>query len=100
MFGSDGRRSSSRGRPGATALVLSLALHVAALATLWLTGLARRDPLPEFRVYRVNLVPPPPREAGPPGAVAPTVPHGLPHARAETPPQPAPPPGPQPGPPR
>jgi len=95
MFGSDGRRSSSRGRPGATALVLSLALHVAALATLWMTGLARRDPLPEFRVYRVNIVSPPPREAGPPVAVAPTVPQVVPPPREEPPPQPEPQPEPR-----
>jgi DedD protein len=60
-IGDEGRR---RG-PGGRALLGSLALHLLALAVFWLAGLSHASPLPPLKSYRVNIVSPPPVEAGP-----------------------------------
>jgi outer membrane biosynthesis protein TonB len=47
------------------ALLGSLALHLLAVAAFWLSGLTYASPLPPMKSYRVNIISPPPVEAGP-----------------------------------
>ncbi|HWV56750.1 MAG TPA: TonB family protein [Longimicrobiales bacterium] len=53
-------------KPSRRAVVSSIALHVLVLGGFIGSALAPREPLPEFIVYRVELVSPPPTEEGPP----------------------------------
>lgn len=55
----------SRPRPGKGAVVASVLAHVALLGGAIAASLLVADPLPAFEVYRVELVSPPPAEAGP-----------------------------------
>lgn len=57
------QRRRDRGRAGA-AFLGSVALHAAAVVLLWVT--ARAAPLPEMRVYAVEIISPPPQAAGEP----------------------------------
>lgn len=50
---------NSRDGPGRGPILLSVGLH-ALLIVLLLAGIADQDPLPEFVVYRVSIVSPPP----------------------------------------
>lgn len=79
--------------PGRRALLGSLGLHAALLGGTLLAGVQFGRPQPEFRVYRVNIVSPPPAqvaEATPPAEPEPEPPE--PEPEPPTPePEPAPP---------
>jgi TonB family protein len=84
--------TSRRRRPDGRALAASLAVHGVLLLVMVVAGRVAASPLPEFRVYRVHMVSPPPLETGPPEpAVAEAPP-------VETAPVEAPPPAPEPDP--
>lgn len=61
-------------RPPSRAVLLSLFAHGFAAAMMWLAGVSVTDELPEFEVYRVELVSPPPQVQGEPEPVTPTQP--------------------------
>ena len=61
-------------RPPSRAVVLSVGAHVLAALAMWGAGVTLTDDLPEFEVYRVELVSPPPQVQGEPEPVAPTQP--------------------------
>lgn len=63
-----------RVRPPSRAVLFSLVAHAMAVAALWLAGITVTDELPEFEVYRVELVSPPPQVQGEPEPVTPTQP--------------------------
>ena len=52
-------------RPGKGAVVASILAHVGVVGGAIVAALMAADPLPAFEVYRVELVSPPPAEAGP-----------------------------------
>lgn len=80
-------------RPGPTAVLVSLGLHaLVALAAWW--GFQQQAPPPRatFRIYRVNIVSPPPQAYGPPTLGPPAVnppKNAAPTARPAPPPAPA-----------
>lgn len=59
------KRGPPASRPGKGAVTLSVAVHTAVVAGAIVASLMSADPLPAFEVYRVELVSPPPSEAGP-----------------------------------
>ncbi len=81
-------------RPGGAAIAASLLLHTAiAMAAWWSLGRGPAAPRTEFRVYRVNIVSPPPQAYGPPTLAPPVVnpsKDARPDAKAAAPPAPAP----------
>lgn len=85
------RKSSRlRQRPGGVALGASVLVHAAVFGLLAWAGKATANPLPEFKVYRVSIVSPPPVEAGPPEPAVAEQPR-VEQPRQETaPPQPQP----------
>jgi TonB family protein len=96
MVGYVGPRAARRG-PGRPAILTSLVLHVAAFTFFIASGHAFRSELPEFVVYRVSIVSPPPAlegepepEAAPPEPprVTPPEPRPQPVERPRTPPPP------------
>lgn len=54
-----------RARPPRGAVTASVLLHVAAVAGMWLAGIALRPRVPEFVQYRVTLISPPAQVAAP-----------------------------------
>lgn len=54
------------GRPGGRAIAGSIVLHAVAVAGVVASGLASPPAVPEFEVYRVDIVSPPPAVAGDP----------------------------------
>jgi outer membrane biosynthesis protein TonB len=88
-----------RQRPRRSAVFAAFALHVALVLLFWAGGRRLAAEMPEFRAYRVNLVSPPPQQAGEPEPVIET-PQIVAPPPAETPlPQVEPtPPAPQPRP--
>jgi len=61
-------------RPGPTAVAVALGLHaLVALAAWWGLQRAPASPRADFRVYRVNIVSPPPQAYGPPTLGPPVV---------------------------
>jgi outer membrane biosynthesis protein TonB len=93
-----------RQRPGGLALVAAVGIHALFAVALFWAGRVAANPLPEFKVYRVNIVSPPPQEAGPPEPVVaeqPPVEPSQPEPQPTTPPpRPQPQPQRQPPPPR
>jgi periplasmic protein TonB len=80
-----------RARPRYAAVAASLTLHAALLGAFWYSGRQLAERLPEFRVYRVNLVSPPPQVQGDPApavAASPEAPPAPEPAPVETPPPP------------
>lgn len=63
--GWSGARRGRRDRPGGAAVLLSLLVHAVLVAGAVALSLLTAAPLPAFDVYRVELVSPPPAEAGP-----------------------------------
>lgn len=64
------QRREIHGGPGRAAVLASLTLHAALLAAM-VGGVAGiSDPLPEYKVYRVDIYSPPPQAAGEPEAPA------------------------------
>ncbi len=63
-----------RARPGTGAVLFSLFTHGLVVLGMWLAGITLTDELPEFEVYRVELVSPPPQVQGEPEPVTPTQP--------------------------
>lgn len=63
-----------RARPSKGSVFLSLLTHGGVAAAFWVAGLTVTDQLPEFEVYRVELVSPPPQVEGEPEPVTPTQP--------------------------
>src|SRR5690606_41711193 len=66
-----GRRAGGRSRGGGS---LPLLPRGGVAAAFWVAGLTVPDQRPEFEVYRVELVSPPPRGEGEPEPVTPTQP--------------------------
>lgn len=64
-----GLNGRSGRRPSGSAVVGSLGVHAAVAAALWFGGFNAPPPLPEFKVYRVNVVSPPSAERGLPEPV-------------------------------
>lgn len=96
--GTWGTRLRRRGsRPPRRFVAYSIGLHAAVVAGLYLGGLHRVE-LPEFETYRVNLISPPPAEAGEPEPVV-TPPAPVVQAPPPEPPPPQQQPQPQPPPP-
>ena len=61
-------------RPGPSAVLVSLGLHaLVAVAAWWSIARAPAPPRADFRVYRVNIVSPPPQALGPPTLGPPVV---------------------------
>lgn len=86
-----GRR---RQGPGRYALMGSVSLHLLAVAGFWVAGLSHASPLPPMKIYRVDIVSPPPVERGP------ALPESSPEPEPEpTSPAPEPEPEPEPSPP-
>jgi len=81
-WGSGFRRRG--GRPGRAALVGSVLLHAAFLASFFVGAITTRRDLPEFVQYHVKLYSPPPTVKGPPAPVEQTT------APVVTPPKPEP----------
>jgi periplasmic protein TonB len=81
-------------RPGGAAVTASILLHGAlALAAWWSLGRGSAAPRTDFRVYRVNIVSPPPQAFGAPTLAPPVVnpaKDARPDAKAAAPPAPAP----------
>jgi outer membrane biosynthesis protein TonB len=71
-------------RPGRGALLGSVLLHTAFIASFWAGGLQTQRDLPDFVQYRVKLYSPPPTVKGPPTPVEQTT------AAVVTPPRPEP----------
>lgn len=69
MVGGGKELGGRRSRPGGWPLFASVVVHVAAGAVVWSTSLAAPPPLPEFKVYEVKIVSPPPKEEGAPEPV-------------------------------
>jgi periplasmic protein TonB len=91
-----------RQRPKWQAVGGSVLLHIALLGVLWYSGRQLAERLPEFRVYRVNLVSPPPQLAAAEPTPA-TAPPSIVESQPDPPPatlQPQPQPQPEPPPPR
>jgi periplasmic protein TonB len=63
-----------RARPSTGAVAFSVFLHGLVVLGMWLAGITLTDDLPEFEVYRVELVSPPPQVQGEPEPVVPTNP--------------------------
>lgn len=63
-----------RVRPSKGSVFMSLLAHGGLAAAFWVAGLTVTDQLPEFEVYRVELVSPPPQVQGEPEPVTPTQP--------------------------
>lgn len=83
--------SRQTARPRRPAVLGSIALHLLLVAAFWVSSRQLAERLPEFRVYRVNIVSPPPQALGDPSPVVQAPP--APQPRIETPrPQPQPPP--------
>lgn len=59
-------RRVRRERPDRTAVLAALVLHLSAAGALWVTARALAADTPEYVVYRVNLVSPPPQVEGEP----------------------------------
>ncbi|HEX7050945.1 MAG TPA: TonB C-terminal domain-containing protein [Longimicrobiales bacterium] len=97
-----GSGRTRRSGPGGTAWLASLAAHAGLGTFLWFSGLTATPPLPPLKVYRVNIVSPPPAEHGPPEPVvvnAPPTPEPEPEPEPEPPPpEPEPKPAPKPEP--
>lgn len=84
-FGNWGSGLRRRGtRPGRAALLGSLLLHAAFVASFWAGGLQTTRHLPQFEMYRVRIISPPPTVKGPPTPVEQTT------AAVVTPPKPEP----------
>lgn len=64
MTGAD-RKRRRNSRPSGLAILSSLALHGLVIAVFWIAGLTYAAPLPPMKTYKVNIVSPPPVEAGP-----------------------------------
>lgn len=95
MAGVGRGRTKTRRGPGGGALVASLVLHVVFVGVVLAAGLATPSPLPPLKVYRVNIVSPPPLESGPPQPVA-VNPPAVTRPREEEPASPPPQPKPEP----
>lgn len=65
------RAGGVRSRPGGRAVAGSVILHVLIAAAVVVPGYARRTASPQFQVYRVNIVSPPPRAQGDPTPATP-----------------------------
>lgn len=63
-----------RVRPPRRSVFFSLLSHGTLAAAFWVAGITVTDQLPEFEVYRVELVSPPPQVQGEPEPVTPTQP--------------------------
>lgn len=86
----EGRRRSG---PGRSAVIASVAIHLAVVGGLWVASLSQASPIPPMRAYRVEIVSPPPIEAGP------AIPASNPDPEPPPPdPDPAPEPAPEPEP--
>lgn len=82
-----GARREARRVPGAKALLGSILLHGLAVAVFWLAGFTYASPLPPMKTYKVNIVSPPPAEAGPIREEVPADPEPPRPTPQETPPQ-------------
>ncbi|MBI4545742.1 MAG: TonB C-terminal domain-containing protein [Gemmatimonadetes bacterium] len=83
--------AAAHAHPGSIAVAGSLLLHALAGTALWFSGFAPRPAMPEFRVYRVNIVSPPPQQAGEPEVVPPAPAAELPRVvKPQQPPPPVP----------
>lgn len=96
-------RGGRRSGPGSGVVLASVALHLVFGAGVWALGFTLEPPLPPLKVYRVNIVSPPPAELGPPVPVsaadaAPPEPEPQPAPDPEPQPPPRPEPNPDPGP--
>lgn len=76
--------------PGRGAVLGSIGLHVGVAALMVGSALRPAQPLPEFKVYRVNIVSPPPQVLGDPEPAAPVVPKVVQQRPVEAPPKPQP----------
>lgn len=63
-----------RQRPPSRAVLLALGAHALVVLGFWAAGVTFTDDLPEFEVYRIELVSPPPQVQGEPEPVVPTQP--------------------------
>ena len=90
-----------RERPDRRAVGAALVLHLAAIGMLWATARALSPDEPQYVVYRVNIVSPPPQEQGEPAVTTPEPPAPVvPPAPEPEPQPPEPQPQPQPQPPK
>jgi periplasmic protein TonB len=82
--------SRPRARPRGGAVLGSIALHATLVAAFWISGRQLAERMPEFRVYRVNIVSPPPQVQGDPtpAVQAPEPVPEVPPPAAEPPPPP------------
>lgn len=90
MAGLHGTLPRARQGPGRGALAASLGLHAALVLAMVASTLRPQPELPEFRVYRVNIVSPPPQVLGDPEPPAPEVPKVVQEKPVEAPPKPQP----------
>jgi len=66
VSGLQGTIPRARQGPGRGAIVASVGLHAAFVLLFIASGLRPQPELPEFQVYRVNIVSPPPQVLGDP----------------------------------
>lgn len=59
-------RSPLRRRPGTTAIVASVMIHGGVIALMLANAYQKPEPLPEYKVYRVDIYSPPPQVEGEP----------------------------------
>jgi hypothetical protein len=64
------QRADVRTGPGRAAIVASLLMHAALIAAMLGNVVKNSDPLPEYKVYRVDIYSPPPQALGEPEAPA------------------------------
>lgn len=99
MVGGRRGRGVARPGPGGIALLASLVLHALFATAVWVSGIGARPPLPPLKVYRVNIVSPPPTEPGPSQPVVADPPKVVkPQAAEPVEPKPEPKPAPRPEP--
>lgn len=90
MAGLQGTLPRARRGPGRGAFAASLGLHAAIVLIVIASGLRSQPELPEFRVYRVNIVSPPPQVLGEPEPATPEPPKVVQERPVEAPPKPQP----------
>ena len=90
MTGLQGTVPRARQGPGRGAFAASVGLHAAVVLLFIASGLRPQPELPEFRVYRVNIVSPPPQVLGDPEPPKPETPKVVQERPVEAPPKPQP----------
>jgi len=90
VIGLQGTVPRARRGPGRGAFAASLGLHAAFVLLFVASGLRPQPELPEFRVYRVNIVSPPPQVLGDPEPPKPETPKVVQERPVEAPPKPQP----------